>query len=153
LLALAAPALALHMAQPSPIALTAPDDPALRTLTAVQHTFPGAGQPAYVVVQAPAAARGALTRQLAPLQALAAEDRIAHRPFQLTWNAGHTAAALALPLTGDGANQASRQAVETLRHTLVPETIGHIPSVHTYVTGAAAGDVDFTSQVRGGLPY
>src|SRR5215831_6703037 len=106
LLALAAPAISLHMAQPNPIALTAPDDPALRTLTAVQRTFPGAGQPAYVVVQAPAAARGALTRQLAPLQALAAEDRIAHRPFQLTWNAGHTAAALALPLTGDGANQA-----------------------------------------------
>src|SRR5215470_5743228 len=60
LLALAAPALALHMAQPSAIALTAPDDSALQTLAAVQRTFPSTGEPAYVVVQAPAAARGAL---------------------------------------------------------------------------------------------
>ena len=43
LLALAAPALSLHMAQPSAIALTAPDDPALQTHAAVQRTFPRAG--------------------------------------------------------------------------------------------------------------
>jgi RND superfamily putative drug exporter len=153
LLVLAAPAISLHMAQPSPIALTAPDDPALRTLAAIQRTFPGADEPAYVAVQAPASARGALTRDLTRLQTLAASHRIAHPPFQLTWNTAHTAAALRLPLTGDSANPPSRQAVQTLRHTLVPETIGHVPGAHAYVTGATAGDIDFTSAVRGGLPY
>src|SRR5215472_4882045 len=153
LLALAAPALSLHMAQPSAVALTAPDDPALRTLATVQRAFPGAGEPAFVVVQAPAAARGALAGEFARLQALAARDRIAYPPFQIASNAGHTAAELSLPLTGDGANQASRQAVATLRQTLVPETVGHVPGARTYVTGATAADVDFTSQVRGGLPY
>jgi RND superfamily putative drug exporter len=153
LLALAYPALSLHMAQPSPIALTAPDDPALRTLAAVQATFPGAGEPAYVVVQAPAATRGALARELTRLQALAASDRIAHPPFQVIWNSGHTAAALSLPLTGDGANQASRQAVATLRDTLIPETLGHVPGAHAYVTGVTAQDIDFTGQVHGGLPW
>src|SRR5215472_14183090 len=153
LLALAYPALSLHMAQPSAVALTAPDDPALRTLAAVQRAFPGAAEPAFVVVQAPAAAAGALTREFARLQALAASDRIAYPPFQIASNAGHTAAELSLPLTGDGANQASRQAVATLRQTLVPETVGHVPGARAYVTGATAGDVDFTSQVRGGLPY
>jgi len=153
LLALAYPALSLHMAQPSPIALIAPDDPALQTLTAVQATFPGAGEPAYVVVQAPPAARGALARELTRLQALAASDRIAHTPFQVTWNSGHTAAALSLPLTGDGANQASRQAVATLRDTLIPGTLGHVPGAHAYVTGATAQDVDFTGQVRDSLPW
>src|SRR5215469_15760307 len=153
LLALAAPAVSLHMAQPSAVALTAPDDPALRTLTAVQAAFPGAGEPAFVVVQAPAAAAGALARQFARLQARAAAEKIAHPPFQLTSNAGHTAAELSLPLTGNGANQASRQAIATLRRTLVPETVGHVPGARTYVTGATAGDVDFTSQVRGSLPY
>jgi len=153
LLALAYPALSLHMAQPSPIALTAPDDPALRTLAAVQATFPGAGEPAYVVVRAPAAARGALARELTRLQALAASDRIAHPPFQVTWNSGHTAAALSLPLTGDGANQTSRQAVATLRGTLIPETLDHVPGAHAYVTGATAQDIDFTGQVHGGLPW
>src|SRR5215471_6150056 len=153
LLALAAPALSLHMAQPSAVALTAPDDPALRTLATVQRAFPGAGEPAFVVVQAPAAARGALTGEFARLQALAASHRIAYPPFQISSNAGHTAAELSLPLTDDGANQASRQAIQTLRRTLVPETAGHVPGARTYVTGATAGDVDFTRQVRDGLPY
>jgi RND superfamily putative drug exporter len=141
------------MAQPSPIALTAPDDPALRTLAAVERTFPTAGEPAYVVVQAPAAARGALARELGRLQALAARDRIAHPPFGVTCNGGHTAAAVSLPLTGDGANPTSRQAVQALRHTLVPATVGRIPGAHAYITGAAAADVDFTGQVRDRLPY
>ena len=153
LLALAYPAASLHMAQPSPIALTAPDDPALRTLAAAQATFPGSGEPAYVVVQVPAAASGALTRELARLQALATDDQVAHAPFQITWNTGHTAVALSLPLTGDGANPPSRQAVATLRHSLVPETLGHVPGAHAYVTGATAQDVDFTGQVRDSLPY
>jgi RND superfamily putative drug exporter len=153
LLALAYPALSLHMAQPSSIALTAPDEPALQTLAAVQSTFPGAGEPAYVAVQAPAARRSALAAELARLEALIAADRIAHPPLQLTWNAGHTAAALSLPLTGNGANPASRQAVQALRHTLIPQTVGHVPGATAYVTGATAQDVDFTSQIRGSLPY
>jgi len=153
LLVLAWPAISLHMAQPSPVALTAPDDPALQALTAIQRTFPGTGEPAYVVVQAPASARGALARELAQLQALAASNRLARPPFQITWNTRHTAAALSLPLTGDGANPSSRQAVQALRHTLVPETVGHIPGAHSYITGATAGDIDFTRQIRGGLPY
>ena len=152
LLALAYPALSLHMAQPSPIALTAPDDPALRALAAVQRTFPGAGEPAYVVVQAPAAAGGTLDRELGQLQALAVARHIAHPPFQVTWNTGHTAAAVSLPLTGNGANPPSRQAIQALRHTLVPRTVGRIPGARVYVTGATAQDVDFTSAVRGGLP-
>jgi putative drug exporter of the RND superfamily len=153
LLALGAPAVWLHMAQPSPVALTAPDDPALRSLGAVQRTFPGAGEPAYVVVQAPAAARGGLARELTRLQALAARNRVAHPPFAVTANAARTAAAVSLPLTGDGANPASRQAVQTLRSSLVPETVGSVPGAHAYVTGATAADIDFTSAVRGGLPY
>jgi RND superfamily putative drug exporter len=153
LLALAYPALSLHMAQPSPIALTAPDLPALQTLAAVQDTFPGAGEPAYVVVQAPATQREALSRELARLQALAAGDRIAHPPFRLTWSGDHTAAALSLPLTGNGANPASRQAVQTLRHTLVPQTLGQVAGARAYVTGATAQDIDFTGQIRGSLPY
>jgi len=35
----------------------------------------------------------------------------------------------------------------------VPETVGHIRGARAYVTGTTAQDVDFTSQVRGGLPY
>ncbi len=153
LLALAYPALSLHMAEPGAIALTAPDDPALQTLTAVQNTFPGAGEPAYLVVQVPGSERQALIRALARLQALAARDGITYPPFRVTWNTDHTAAALSLPLTGNGANPASRLAVQTLRHTLIPQTVGHIAGAQAFVTGTTAQDVDFTSQIRDGLPY
>ena len=67
---------------------------ALQTLTAVQNTFPGAGEPAYLVVQVPGSERQALIRALARLQALAARDGITHPPFRVTWNTDHTAAAL-----------------------------------------------------------
>jgi RND superfamily putative drug exporter len=153
LLALASPALALRVAQPSDIALTAPDDPALRALADIQRTFPSAGEPAYVAVQAPASARGALTGELARLQTLTARAGIAHPPFQLTWNPGHTAAALSLPLTGDGANPASRQAVQALRDKLVPQTLGHVRGAQVAVTGVTAADIDFTGQVRHSLGY
>jgi len=153
LLVLAYPALSLRMAQPSPIALTAPDDPVLQTLAAVQDTFPGAGEPAYVAVQAPAAERGMLAGEFARLEGLAAADRIAHRSFQLTWNGDHTSAVLSLPLTGNGANPASRQAVQALRHALIPHTVGRVAGAEAYVTGVTAQDVDFTSQIRGSLPY
>ena len=153
LLVLAYPALSLRMAQPSPIALTAPDDPVLQTLAAVQDTFPGAGEPAYVAVQAPAAERGMLAGEFARLEGLAAADPIAHRPFQLTWNGDHTSAVLSLPLTGNGANPASRQAVQALRHALIPHTVGRVAGAEAYVTGVTAQDVDFTSQIRGSLPY
>ena len=153
LLVLAYPALSLRMAQPSPIALTAPDDPVLQTLAAVQDTFPGAGEPAYVAVQAPAAERGMLAGEFARLEGLAAADRIAHRPFQLTWNGDHTSAVLSLPLTGNGASPASRQTVQALRHALIPHTVGRVAGAEAYVTGVTAQDVDFTSQIRGSLPY
>ena len=61
--------------------------------------------------------------------------------------------ALSLPLAGDGANAPSYQAVQALRHALIPRTVGHIDGARAYVTGATAQDIDFTGQVRGGLPY
>ncbi len=153
LLALAYPAMSIRMAEPGSIALTAPGDPALRALAAIHRTFPSTGEPAYIVVRAPARARGVVGRELARLQSMAGRTQIASPPFHLTWNDRRTAAALSLPLTGDGANAASRHAVQVLRDTLVPETVGRIPSVKSYVTGVTAGDVDFTSQLRGSLPY
>ena len=61
--------------------------------------------------------------------------------------------ALGLPLTGFGDNAASRNAVRELRDALVPETLGRVPGANTAVTGDTAEDIDFTSQMRHGVPY
>ena len=70
-----------------------------------------------------------------------------------TANADGSAGALALSLTGSGNNRASRHAISILRHELIPQTIGGIPGARTAVTGSVADDVDFTRQLRHGLPY
>jgi putative drug exporter of the RND superfamily len=153
LLALAAPALSLRLAKPSDLALTAHDAPALRALAAVRRAFPGAGEPALVVARFPASQRAAAAREIGRLRALALRAGIAHRPAGIAANAGRTAAALVLPLAGDGANRASRDAIDTLRRRLVPVTLARVPGVRTAVTGQPAEDVDFTRQIDTSLPY
>ena len=40
-----------------------------------------------------------------------------------------------------------------LRHELIPRTFGRLPGVQTAVTGSVAEDVDFTNQIKHGMPY
>jgi RND superfamily putative drug exporter len=153
LLALAAPALSLHVAKPSDLALTAQGDPALAALADVRRAFPQSGEPALVVFRAPPASRVEAARELARLRVLAVRSGLARPPLDVTANTSRTAAALRLPLVGNGANGASRSDVDRLRGRLVPETLGRVPGIETAVTGETAEDVDFTRQIDRGLPY
>jgi uncharacterized membrane protein YdfJ with MMPL/SSD domain len=58
-----------------------------------------------------------------------------------------------VPLSGAGDNGASRRAIGILRDQLVPQTLGHVPGAETAVTGDTAEDVDFTHQMKHGVPY
>jgi uncharacterized membrane protein YdfJ with MMPL/SSD domain len=153
LLALAYPALSLHLAKPSDLALTAQSDPALKALADVRRAFPAAGEPAYVVATVLPPSRAAAAQEIARLRILAVRSGIAHPPITITTNPDRTAAALTLPLTGNGANGPSRYAVQELRQQLVPETLGRLPGTQTAVTGQTAEDIDFTHQIDTSLPY
>src|SRR5437870_1118551 len=156
LAALAYPALSLRISKPSDLALAAQSEPALKALADVRRAFPSAGETALVVVQAPAAARPQLRRQLLRLTRLAVSERVANQPVDpiRTVSAGAgSAAALSLPLTGNGANASSRRAVDELRQRLVPSTVGRIRGSETAVTGPTAEDLDFTRRIRHALPY
>ena len=122
LVALALPALSLHIAKPSDLALTSQSNPALRTLADVRRDFPQAGEPALVTVRVPPAARAVAARGLRRLRMLAIRSGIAHAPAPIRASGDRTAAVLELPLAGNGANRSSRDAVDALRRTLVPET-------------------------------
>ena len=156
LVALAYPALSLRMSKPSDLALTAQSEPALKALAEVRRAFPSAGETAAVAVETPAVNQQTLREQLQHLSRLAVEDGLASEPVERirTVSTGHgSAGALFLPLSGNGANGASRRAVGALRQRLVPATVGRLSGVETAVTGATAEDVDFTRQVRHALPY
>jgi RND superfamily putative drug exporter len=153
LLAIAAPALSLHVSKPSGETLSSQSNPVFATLDQVRKVFPSTAAPAMLVVVGPASAQPAARRAIDRLERLAVARGITHPPFTLTASTDGAAASVELPLTGAGDNTASRQAILLLRRELVPETLGRLPGLETAVTGVSAEDVDFTQQVKDGLPY
>src|SRR5262249_45667133 len=153
LVLLAIPALGLHIAKPSDEALAGSGEPALRALADVRRAFPGAGAPAVVVVTAPPSKRAAVSSRLMRLPTLPEQKGLTHPPFDLTVNTDRTAAALFLPLAGNGGNETSKRALRVLRTELIPRTLGTVTGVRTVVTGDTAEDVDFTAQMRNSVPY
>jgi len=155
LVALAIPALGMHVSKPSDEALASRSEPALATLAKIRSDFPSAAAPAVVVVvgSGEATQRAAAARASRRLQALAAASGIAHGPFTVSGSSDGRAASIELPLTGAGDNNASRRAITTLRDELIPHTLGRIPGLETAVTGQVAEDVDFTSQMKHGVGY
>ena len=149
LLALAVPALGLHVAFPASNEIS----PRLSLQTKIDTDFPGASSPAIVVFASPAGKRARAEQAAKKLETLAAADGIAHPPFSLGDSRDHRAGTLELPLSGLGDDSASKHALEVLRNELIPETLGAVRGVQVAVTGDAARDVDFTKQMMGGLPY
>jgi uncharacterized membrane protein YdfJ with MMPL/SSD domain len=151
LVALAVPALGLHVAKPSSNALSSASQSELAAR--ITHEFPSTSSPAIVVATWPAARTSAVRRAVERLEALAATQGVAHPPFSVGPGRDGQSLALGLPLTGFGDNAASRNSVRDLRDVLVPETLGRVPGVRTAVTGDTAEDIDFTNQMRQGVPY
>jgi RND superfamily putative drug exporter len=153
LVALALPALGLKVSKPGDNTLSPQSIPELRTLVDIRREFPGGAETAKIVATVPTARVAALRTQGRRLEQLALARGIGHGPVLATSNDDGTAAALFLPLTGSGNNKASRRSILTLRDELIPQTIGTIPGVRTAVTGDVAEDVDFTRQLKHGLPF
>jgi RND superfamily putative drug exporter len=151
LVGLTVPALGMHVAKPSSDALSSAGQS--RLAAQITSEFPGTSSPAIVVATWPAGQRAAIRAAVGRLETEAAAEGVAHPPFEVTVGHDGRSLALALPLTGLGDNAASRAAVHALRDRLVPSTLGRVPGVSTAVTGNTAQDIDFTAQMRQGVPY
>jgi RND superfamily putative drug exporter len=151
LVALAVPALGLHVAKPSSDALASASQSELAAR--ITHEFPSTSSPAVVVAIWPSGERSAIRGAAKRLEALAVSQSVAHPPFAIGLSSDGRSLALGLPLTGFGDNATSRNAVRELRDVLVPRTLGRVPGVRTAVTGDTAEDIDFTNQMRHGVPY
>ncbi|HKD34065.1 MAG TPA: MMPL family transporter [Gaiellaceae bacterium] len=151
LVALALPALSMRIHEPDSDTLTPRSDSAL--VAQMQADFPNTSEAATLVVTSPPGEQARVQRALSRVESLAAGRGIAHPPFSTNSSPDGLTTAVALPLTGLGNNDASRNAVRELRGQLIPRTLARIPGVETAVTGTTAEDVDFTHQVKHGLPY
>jgi uncharacterized membrane protein YdfJ with MMPL/SSD domain len=152
LLVLAAPALTMHTELPS-----FTDLPASLGIAAthyrIQTAFGSAETPAIVAVKAdltsPRVQRGIIALKAA---ATVLATGATTQPIEERINANKTGAAISISIKGNGTDRASKEALATLRGTLVPKTIGRVPAVSTAVTGTTAATSDFNKTMEHRMP-
>ena len=151
LLALAVPVLSLHTQLPSftdlPKSL-----PIVKTYESIQRAFPGAQTPVKVVIAANDVNAPQVQQAISKLERDALATGQMFKPVTTEVNPAHTVETVSLAIQGDGSDSKSVAALETLRHKVVPATIGTVPSTQTAVTGLTAGTHDFNQQMKSHAP-
>ena len=141
---LALPVLRLHTAEPG-VSDLPQNTTALQTYNRIQQVFPGGPAPAQVVVEAPDVTSPAMVAAGQAFQRAALASGQMNQPITFIVNPAHTAAIIQVPLAGTGEDQASVNALATLRDQVLPATLGKIPGVQVAVGGLTASTVDFNT--------
>jgi uncharacterized membrane protein YdfJ with MMPL/SSD domain len=149
LVGLALPALQLHTTQTGIEGFTSP---VVEPFSRLIDAFPGTPEPAVVAVKADDVKAPAVREAVADLkrQALASGD--INPPIEIETNRDGTVTKVEIPLKGDGTDDASNQALETLRGTLLPATLGKVAGVDYAVTGQTAASEDFNKSQTSSVP-
>ncbi|HKN95063.1 MAG TPA: MMPL family transporter, partial [Thermoleophilaceae bacterium] len=126
--------------------------PIVKTLNKIQTAFPGGPTPAQVVVSG----RNVDSPQVRDAVASLERDGLASgkikQPITVDVNRARDVAVVSMPLIGQGTDNVSVKALQTLRSDLVPQTIGAVPGVHVDVTGETAGSKDFNDSMKSHAP-
>ncbi len=151
LVALAIPALQLHTVDSGAQGL--PHDlQVMKVYERVQKTFPGGGGPAVVVVSANDVTKPPVTAAIADLKRAALATGQMREPISVEASSSHKAARVVVPLDGKGTDATSNRALQTLRHDVIPGTIGRVPGAEAKVTGWTAGSKDFNDTMKAHAP-
>jgi RND superfamily putative drug exporter len=151
LLLLALPVLTMHTQLPSFTDL--PKSLAIvQTYEQIQEAFPGAQTPAKVVIAADDVRSPGVQAAVGDLKRRALASGQMFEPVSTEVNPNGTVETVSLSLAGDGSDEASVQALETLRHDLLPATVGKVTGVESEVTGVTAGTHDFNQQMKSHAP-
>jgi uncharacterized membrane protein YdfJ with MMPL/SSD domain len=151
LLALAAPALQLHLAAQGTESFPRSIE-AMQTYDRMQQAFPGTALPANVVVKAPSVRTPEMQKAIAQLEHRAVASGRAFEPITVDVNKQGTVANITVPIAGNGTNAASSAAFRELRNTIVPETVGAVPNAEAGVTGRTAAWRDQADALKSALP-
>jgi RND superfamily putative drug exporter len=151
LVALAVPTLNLKTVLPGAEDISH-DVPVLQAYDRVQQAFPGGADPASIVVKAPDVTATGVRAAIDDFRAAALATGEAYEPMTVRVNPGNTVAEIGLGVVGNGTDDASRQAVRTLREDVVPQTLGAIPGAETYVGGWAAVALDVSNSMKASMP-
>jgi uncharacterized membrane protein YdfJ with MMPL/SSD domain len=151
LLVLALPAFKLHTSQSGLEALPK-SAPTVSTIQRVEDAFSnGNVSPAMVAIEANT--DSAATKQaVAALTTRALASGQAKKPIEVDVNASHDVARVTIPLVGNGVDDKSIRALNTLREDILPATVGRVPEATFAVTGNTAQSVDQNSLLKSKAP-
>jgi RND superfamily putative drug exporter len=151
LLALAAPALGMRIANP-PDGGFPPTVPIVATLDQIQHDFPQTPGPAQIVVTGQVTGNPRLSQAVAALRSDASRRGPILAPVTGTTVAGGRGVVIDVPLAGNGTDRTSDTALLTLRDRLLPATLGQVPGISYAVTGITASNHDDNAALHSRTP-
>jgi uncharacterized membrane protein YdfJ with MMPL/SSD domain len=151
LLVLAIPVLNLKMAVPGIDSL--PQDlEVIQTYDRIQDEFPGNQIPASVVVERGDASESEVASALRELRTEVGRSNLFEAPLTIEQSPDRSVTVVDVPIAGDGTNDNSYDALNTLRDEIIPATIGSVRGADANVTGFTAGSADFNELMESRVP-
>jgi uncharacterized membrane protein YdfJ with MMPL/SSD domain len=151
LVALAIPALGIHTSN-SGIDSLPRSLAVMKVYDRMQAAFPGNQIPAGVVVHAEDVRAPQVQAAIKDLKTRALATGDMGEPVSYSMSADHHVGVLSIPIKGNGNDKASERAIDDLRDTIVPQTVGKVSSTDGYVTGYTAGSRDWNDLMKSRAP-
>jgi anti-anti-sigma factor len=152
LVVLALPALRLHTANSGVQGLPR-DLPVMQTYDRIQAAFPGEPLAATIALKAPDVTTIQVTAAIRELRNRAVATGLMRDPVTTVNSRDKTVAQISVPMAGDGTDDTSNRALQTLRSEVIPQTIGRLPGAQAPVTGLTAGSFDFNELIKSRAPW
>jgi RND superfamily putative drug exporter len=152
LLALAAPALHLHIATPG--TNTLPQNlSSVQTYNKLQKAFPGDTNSVQVLVKTDNSRRPVVEAAITDLQRTAIATGKFSTPTNVDYSPDGTIALVSLAMQGEGTDAKSLDALKALRESVIPATVGELEGADVGVTGGPANEHDSNSQLKHATPF
>jgi uncharacterized membrane protein YdfJ with MMPL/SSD domain len=124
----------------------------IEPLRELDNTFPGGNEPAVVAVRADDVRAPEVQDAVTALKSKALASDQMGGPVDIEASRDNTVAKIEIPLEGQGTDDVSKAALETLRSDFVPNTVGQIDGVEYAVGGSTAADSDWSEQMTTTAP-
>ncbi len=152
MIALTIPAFRLHTAS-SGVQGLPHDLPVMKVYDRIEKAFPGGPLPAIVVVTAPDVTAPQVAAGIGALKRAALASGVMTEPIGVDISPSKRAARVRIALAGTGTDGASNHALDVLRRTVIPSTIGGVTGAEAHVTGLTADSRDFNDSMKAHAPY
>jgi len=148
LIVLAIPALGMRTQSLNVNQLLPAGSPLVQTYDQISAEFPASPSPGMIVMQTPDVNSSAVTGAIAAFKTEAAKDAaLGSGPVQVTPYPAQHVVKIVFPLAGQGTGARSVNALDTLRDTVLPATLGAVPNSTAVIGGDLALSTDFNDQL------